>query len=67
QPRPVALHSAVASGSITVVVGPRRLSGNWWDAPASWQQEDWDVETHRHQVVRLTLRNGEWTLNALAD
>lgn len=66
-PRPVALHSAVASGSITLALGPRRLSGNWWDAPASWQQEEWDVETHRHQVVRLTLRNGEWTLDAIAD
>ncbi|MFO1459845.1 MAG: DNA polymerase Y family protein [Verrucomicrobiota bacterium] len=66
-PRPVALNSAVASGRITLAVGPRRLSGDWWDASASWQQEEWDVETHRRQVLRLTLRNGEWTLSALAD
>lgn len=65
-PRPLVLRGSTAGGRITVALGPWRSSGDWWDA-ASWQREEWDVETQQHQVVRLVRQKGEWTVEAIAD
>ena len=65
-PRPVSLQGAVASGRITLALGPWRTSGNWWDA-APWQREEWEVQTERRQVVRLVHHQGEWTMEGIAD
>ena len=64
--RPVALRGPLASGTITISLGPWCSSGHWWE-PDAWSREEWDVQTQRHQVVRLACRNGEWTVEAIMD
>jgi len=63
---PASLRSAVASGRVTVALGPGRLSGNWWES-GGWREESWEVETHQHQVVRLVHRDGAWAVEAVGD
>lgn len=65
-PRPARLVSPVASGTITGSTGPWRTSGNWWE-PDAWSREEWDVQTQQRHVVRLVLRDGGWTVEAVAD
>ncbi|MBX3732511.1 MAG: DNA polymerase Y family protein [Verrucomicrobiae bacterium] len=65
-PEPRTVQSPVVSGRITLALGPRRLSGGWWEADG-WREESWDVQIRHHQVWRLVCRDGAWTADAVAD
>ena len=65
-PRPVFVSSPVASGRIRRFQGPVRRSGHWWEAQA-WSEEAWQVETDLGQILSLVCREGQWTVDAVAD
>jgi nucleotidyltransferase/DNA polymerase involved in DNA repair len=65
-PRPVAIHSSVANGALTIGFGPWRASGNWWE-PAAWERDEWDVQTRDGKVLRLVHRTDGWFVEGIMD
>ncbi len=63
---PVSVHCAVANGKLSVVVGPWRASGNWWE-PGAWQREEWDAVTKDGKVIRLAKRPEGWFVEGVLD
>lgn len=64
--RPAAFRTARFSGRITECQGPWRSSGDWWDREA-WSSDEWDVQTTRGELFRLSQRGTEWFLEAIYD
>jgi protein ImuB len=64
--RPLAVHCNVAKGKLAVALGPWRASGHWWEAGA-WERDEWDVQTHDGQALRLVQSEGEWRVEAMVD
>jgi protein ImuB len=44
RPRRVAFQGML--GKVLHASGPWRISGDWWEAQAAWQEEAWDLELH---------------------
>jgi len=64
--RPLSLRCRLASGRLSIALGPWRASGQWWE-PGAWQREEWDVQTRDGEALRLVHQNGEWRVEAIVD
>lgn len=64
--RPLHVDSAVASGRVTGVLGPYRLSGNWWE-PGAWRTEEWDVSLTGGGLYRIAREGTDWKVEGRYD
>ena len=65
--RPAYLVSERVQGAVSAVLGPYRLSGQWWDE-ACWHSEEWDVEIPRHGLFRVSQgAQEEWFVEGSYD
>jgi len=64
--QPTILRSAIFTGPIAAVRGPWRLSGHWWDREA-WGRDEWDVQTHRGELLRLARQEEQWVVDGIFD
>src|SRR5207237_437196 len=44
---------------------PWRTSGNWWEA--SWDRDEWDVQTRQGKLFRLYQEAGKWFVEGVFD
>jgi protein ImuB len=66
EPAPASVQCAVSQGKLKVVVGPWRVSGNWWEA-GGWEREEWDAATSDGKVLRLVRRPEGWFVEGIVD
>ena len=64
--RPSYIVSEKAHGSVVDVLGPYRLSGNWWEENA-WTVEEWDVEMTDGGIYRLSKHGDGWKVEGCYD
>ncbi|HUD45478.1 MAG TPA: DNA polymerase Y family protein [Candidatus Baltobacteraceae bacterium] len=64
--KPALLRSPAFTGPIAAVRGPWRLSGHWWDREA-WTRDEWDVQTHHGELLRLARQEEEWFVDGIFD
>jgi len=60
---PVSLSSSMGNGILTRVMGPYRLSGDWWQAP--WSVEEWDVALPNGSLLRISRRQEDWFIEGI--
>jgi protein ImuB len=53
--KPAYLHTAQFEGAITIIRGPWRSSGDWWQADRAWSRLEWDIALADGGVYRLLL------------
>jgi len=63
--RPVYVVSDKAHGSVVDLLGPYRISGNWWED--AWSSEEWDVQMHDGGLYRLARRGDAWQVEGCYD
>ncbi|MDD5349903.1 MAG: DNA polymerase Y family protein [Chthoniobacteraceae bacterium] len=63
--RPRYVVSEQAHGRIVDVLGPYRLSGDWWET--GWSAEEWDVQMEDGGLFRLSRQGAFWTVEGCYD
>ena len=58
--QPLHVEASEASGGIRFALGPWRGSGDWWEEPQAWNDEEWDVELEPGRLFRLSRRGEAW-------
>jgi protein ImuB len=66
--RPVAIRSAMLTGTIQNAAGPWRTSGEWW-AETRWARDEWDVALDDGALYRIfrDLDSARWFVDAMYD
>lgn len=57
--QPAQVFSEKAHGDVLSVLGPYRISGDWWDK-RNWEMEEWDVEIAGCGLFRISRKNNQW-------
>lgn len=66
QRRPIALTSAALRGRAVAVLGPVRLSGDWWDE-RGWRRAEWELELADGTLCRIFQERSGWYLEGIYD
>jgi len=54
-------------GQVIQAAGPWRTSGAWWDRPAYWAHDEWDVAMSDGTVCRLLDDGSGWSMEGVID
>jgi hypothetical protein len=60
------IDSAQIRGAVCAVVGPWRVSGEWW-RPKAWAVETWHVELSEGGVYQLAHTDDGWRVEGVLD
>ena len=64
--RPHTIASEQARGEVAALLGPYRLSGDWWEN--GWSTEEWDVQMREGGgLYRLSRQGEEWLVEGCYD
>jgi len=63
--RPQYVVSEQAHGTVVDVLGPYRISGEWWQE--GWSTEEWDVQMADGSLYRLSRHGEEWQVEGCYD
>ncbi len=63
--QPIAVRSSAVNAKIVQSQGPWRRSGNWWENP--WSREEWDVQTNKGGLYRVSREGNLWFVDGAYD
>jgi protein ImuB len=63
--QPIYIVSDKAHGSVVDVLGPYRISGNWWED--GWSSEEWDVQMADGGLYRIAKKGDSWQVEGCYD
>lgn len=63
--RPVYVVSDKAHGQVVDLLGPYRISGNWWED--AWSSEEWDIQMKDGGLYRIARRGDVWLVEGCYD
>ena len=62
---PEKIISGKIRGQLQQLIGPWKLSGNWWEKNKRWTRREWDIQLKDGALYRIAYYNDKWFLEGV--